>query len=453
MLTIFGDQSDSRFCDRLPRRSFLSIGGLALGGASLPQLLRAESESRKEGSLGTNNSHKAVIMIFLPGGPPHQDMFDLKMDAPSEIRGEFKPIPTNVSGIEICEYFPRLARMSDKFNFIRSIVGAAGGHDSVQCLAGRSDRNQPQGGWPCMGANLSAIEGPVHPSVPPFVGLAPDMGHKPWADAGQAGFLGVSHSPFKPSGPGKGDMVLDGISLDRLSDRRSLLASFDRMRRSIDSSGTMEGMDSFSRQALGILTSSKLATALDIERENPGVRERYGKGIPGNVADGGPRLMEQFLMARRLVEAGVRCVTLAFSRWDWHGGNFTRGRQDMPMLDQGVTALVEDLHQRGLDKDVSVVVWGEFGRTPKINKDAGRDHWPKVSCALLACGGMRTGQVIGSTNRLGEHAKDRPVHFQEVHATLYHQMGINPKTTTIKDFNGRPHYLVDSQYEPMKEVI
>ena len=455
MLTILGDRSDSGFCDRLPRRTFLSIGGLAMGGLSLPQILQAEAgtENRGEPTPRPGRSHKAIIMIFLPGGPPHQDMFDLKMDAPSEIRGEFKPIPTNVPGIEICELFPRLAGMMDKFTIIRSIVGATGGHDSFQCMVGRNNKNQPQGGWPCIGSNLSSIEGPVDPSMPPFVGLAPPMGHKEWADAGQSGYLGIAHSPFKPSGPGKTDMVLDGVTLERLSDRKGLLASFDRFRRSADSSGVMEGMDAFSRQAFGILTSSKLAKALDIQQENPRVRERYGKGIPGNVADGGPRLMEQFLMARRLVEAGARCVTLAFSRWDWHGGNFKRGRQDMPMLDQGVTALVEDLHQRGLDKDVSVVVWGEFGRTPKINKNAGRDHWPRVSCALLACGGMRTGQVIGSTTRLGEDAKDRPVHFQDVHATLYHQMGINPATTATRDLTGRPHYLVDRQYEPMKEVI
>ena len=426
-----------------------------MGGLSLPQILQAEAgtENRGEPTPRSGRSHKAIIMIFLPGGPPHQDMFDLKMDAPSEIRGEFKPIPTNVPGIEICELFPRLAGMMDKFTIIRSIVGATGGHDSFQCMVGRNNKNQPQGGWPCIGSNLSSIEGPVDPSMPPFVGLAPPMGHKEWADAGQSGYLGIAHSPFKPSGPGKTDMVLDGVTLERLSDRKGLLASFDRFRRSADSSGVMDGMDAFSRQAFGILTSSKLAKALDIQQENPRVRERYGKGIPGNVADGGPRLMEQFLMARRLVEAGARCVTLAFSRWDWHGGNFKRGRQDMPMLDQGVTALVEDLHQRGLDKDVSVVVWGEFGRTPKINKNAGRDHWPRVSCALLACGGMRTGQVIGSTTRLGEDAKDRPVHFQDVHATLYHQMGINPATTATRDLTGRPHYLVDRQYEPMKEVI
>ena len=455
MLTILGDRADSGFCDRLPRRTFLSIGGLAMGGLSLPQILKAEAgtENRGEPTPRSGRSHKAIIMIFLPGGPPHQDMFDLKMDAPSEIRGEFKPIPTSVPGIEICELFPRLAGMMDKFTIIRSIVGATGGHDSFQCMVGRNNKNQPQGGWPCIGSNLSSIEGPVDPSMPSFVGLAPPMGHMEWADAGQSGYLGIAHSPFKPSGPGKADMVLDGVTLDRLSDRKGLLASFDRFRRSADSSGVMEGMDAFSRQAFGILTSSKLAKALDIQQENPRVRERYGKGIPGNVADGGPRLMEQFLMARRLVEAGARCVTLAFSRWDWHGGNFKRGRQDMPMLDQGVTALVEDLHQRGLDKDVSVVVWGEFGRTPKINKNAGRDHWPRVSCALLACGGMRTGQVIGSTTRLGEDAKDRPVHFQDVHATLYHQLGLNPATTTTRDLTGRPHYLVDRQYEPLKEVI
>ena len=152
----------------------------------------------------------------------------------------------------------------------------------------------------------------------------------------------------------------------------------------------MKGMDAFSQQAFGILTSSRLAEAMDINQEHPRVRERYGKGLPKNVSDGGPRLMEQFLMARRLVEAGVRCVTLAFSRWDWHGRNFRRGRQDMPMLDQGVSALVEDLHQRGLDKDVTVIVWGEFGRTPRINKGAGRDHWPRVSCALMEYSSLRT---------------------------------------------------------------
>ncbi len=445
MLTILGQES--RFCDGIPRRSFLTIGGLALGGLSMPGILQAESRA------GVRRSHKAIIMIFLPGGPPHQDMFDLKPDAPKEIRGEFRPIDTNVPGIQICELFPRLAAMTDRLAFIRSIVGATGSHYSVQCFSGRSHRNPPQGGWPALGSVLSKLQGSVVPGMPPFVGLSPPMGHRPWSDPGQPGFLGAAHAPFKPSGDGRADMILHGVTLERLADRKALLTGFDRFRRETDSSGLMEGMDAFTSQAFGVLTSSRLAEALDLEREDVRVRDRYGRGTAKNQADGGPKLLDQFLMARRLVEAGVRCVTLAFSRWDWHGGNFKRGRQDMPMLDQGVSALVEDLHQRGLDRDVSVIVWGEFGRTPKINKSAGRDHWPNVSTALLACGGLRTGQVIGSTTKGAEEAKDRPVHFQEVFATLYQNLGLDPRTTTVLDLSGRPQYLVDSQYQPMPELI
>ena len=213
-------------------------------------------------------------------------------------------------------------------------------------------------------------------------------------------------------------------------------------------------MDAFAQQAFGILTSSKLADALDVEKEDPALRERYGKGSSKLVADGGPKLLDNFLVARRLIEAGSRCVTLCFSRWDWHGGNFTRARQDMPMLDQGVSALVEDLEQRGMLEDTSVVVWGEFGRTPKINANAGRDHWPRVSCALLAGGGMQTGKVIGSTNRLGEYAVDRPVHFQEVFATLYKTLGIDLDHTVLTDLQGRPRFLVDhNTYRPMPELV
>jgi len=201
-----------------------------------------------------------------------------------------------------------------------------------------------------------------------------------------------------------------------------------------------------------VLTSSKLVEALNVDKEDPRLRDRYGRGSPQNIDDAAPRWMDQFLMARRLVEAGVRCVTLAFGIWDMHGGNFSRLRQQLPMLDQGVAALVRDLHERGLDKDVSVVVWGEFGRTPRINKDAGRDHWPQASCALLAGGGMRTGEVIGSTNRLGEVPHDRPVHYQNVFATLYHNLGIDVSATTIADQSGRPQYLLDL-HEPIREII
>jgi hypothetical protein len=446
MLTIYG-KPQGTFCDGMSRRAFLKIGGLALGGLSLPQILRAEAVS------GVRRSQKAIIMIFLPGGPPHQDFFDLKMDAPAEIRGEFKPIHTNVPGIDICEHFPLIAKQMDKLVPIRSIVGASGAHDAFECLTGRRRSRQPPGGWPCLGSVMSKLQGAAHPSMPAFVGLAPKMGHMPWADNGQPGFLGVAHNPFKPDGEGKADMVLNGVTLDRLGDRKALLSSFDQFRRDADSSGMMDGLDNFNQQAFGVLTSSRLMEALDLTREDPKIVARYGKGDPNNRNDGGPKLMEHFLIARRLVEAGSRCVTLAFSRWDHHGDNFGACRQDMPMLDQGLSALIDDLHNRGLDKDVSVVVWGEFGRTPKINKQAGRDHWPNVSCALLAGGGMRTGQIIGSTDRMAAEAKDRPVHFQEVFATLYNRLGFDANQVTINDLSGRPQYLVDHGYQPMSEVI
>jgi len=294
----------------------------------------------------------------------------------------------------------------------------------------------------------------VDPSIPAFVGLSPKMGHVPWSDNGVPGFLGVGHAPFQPNkGAGKDDMILNGISLDRLADRRALLQSFDQFRRDTDASGMMEGLDTFNQQAFGILTSSRLLDALDIEKENPKVRERYGKGDPKNRDDGGPKLMEHFLMARRLVEAGARCVTLGFSRWDHHGRNFDALRQDLPLLDQGLSALLEDLYQRGMEQDVSVVIWGEFGRTPVINKDGGRDHWPRVSFAMLSGGGMNTGQVIGATDRLGGEAVERPVQFGEVFATLYHNLGIDVNKVTIPDFAGRPQFLVDGGIQPMKELI
>jgi hypothetical protein len=447
MLTIYGNRTP-RFCDGVSRRNFLKIGALGLGGLALPQLLQAESAS------GIRRSHKAVIMIFLPGGPAHQDIVDLKMDAPAEVRGPFRPISTNVPGIQICEHLPLLAKRADQLAIIRSMVGAEDRHDAVQCLTGRLARNSPPGGWPCLGSVLSKVQGPVERTIPPFVGLAPKMGHMEWADNGVPGFLGVAHAPFQPNkGSGKEDMVLNGVTLDRLADRKQLLTSFDRFRRDVDGSGMMNGVDAFNEQAFGILTSSKLLDALDIEKEDKKARTRYGQGDPKNRDDGGPKLMEHFLVARRLVEAGARCVTLAFSRWDHHGDNFGALRQDLPLLDQGLSALLDDLRQRGLEKDVSVVVWGEFGRTPTINKDGGRDHWPRVSCAMLAGGGMKTGQVIGSTDRLGGEANERPVQYGEVFATLYHNLGLDVSKVTIQDLTGRPQFLVDNNYQPLHELI
>jgi hypothetical protein len=452
MLSILGRKprgTSGRFCDGVSRREFLRIGGLAMGGLSLPGLLRAEA------SAGIRNSHKSIIMIFLPGGPPHQDMWDVKMDAPSEIRGEFTAIPTSVPGIEICEMFPRIAGMMQKFVPIRSMVGASGQHFAYQCLTGWSKREpQPQGGFPCIGSVLSKVYGPADPAMPACVGLSPKMGHMPWADNGTPGFLGLAHAPFTPNAEGKDDLVLNGITLDRLSDRRSVLSALDRFRRDADAGGQIVGTDAFTERAFGVLTSSKLADALDLDKEDPKLRERYGRGVNQLRDDGGPRLIDNFLIARRLISAGARCVSLAFSRWDWHGGNFKQGREDMPLLDQGVTALVEDLEQRGMLDDTTVIVWGEFGRTPKVNATAGRDHWPQVSCALLAGGGMRTGQVIGATNRLGEYAADRPVHFQEVFATLYKNLGIDVNHLTLRDLQGRPQYLIDqNKYQALPELV
>jgi hypothetical protein len=449
MLTILGRRQ--RFCDSASRRDFLKIGGLALGGWSLPQILRAEEAA------GVTRSQKAVIMIFLSGGPPHQDMVDLKPDAPAEIRGEFRPIRTNVPGIDICEHLPRLAGMMHGVAVIRSMVGSEGRHAAFQCMTGHAFNRQPAGGWPSLGSVVSRLEGPA---LPPFVGLSPRMSTSTWADAGQPGFLGMSHAPFKPNADGMANMVLQGVTMDRLADRRALMASFDSVRRQVDAAAeATPEPDRFTRQALDILTSNRLVEALDLERENPRVRDRYGRGSPqpAGYGDAGPLLNDYFLTARRLVEAGVRCVTLAYGRWDWHGRphgtTFENAREHMPMLDRGLTALLEDLHDRGLDRDVSVVVWGEFGRTPQINREAGRDHWPAVSCALLAGGGMRTGQVIGSTDRLAAQARDRPVRFAEVFATLYHNLGIDVNQTTVADLTGRPQYLVDGNAQPMRELI
>ncbi len=447
MLTIFGQKN--RFCDGVSRRSFLRIGALGIGASALTltDVLRAEAGA------GTSNSHKAVINIFLGGGPPHQDMWEIKTEAPSEIRGEFKPINTKVTGIQICEVFKQIAARMDKCVVIRSVVGAKGGHDAVQCMSGwPSSSLAAMGGRPSLGATAAKVLGPVDPSVPPFVGLAARTQHMPWSDSGTPGFLGTAYAPFKPDGPGMANLTLKGTSLEQLPDRKKLLASFDKLKREIDANGQIRGMDALTERALNVLTSSKLLEALDVSKEPDRVRERYGDGKPYKFQyDGAPTCNDQLLMARRLVEAGVRVVTLSYGRWDSHGKNFDLVRDHGSKLDQGLSALLDDLDARGMLKDVSIVVWGEFGRTPRINNGAGRDHWPQVSCALLAGGGMKTGQVIGATNRLGEYASQRPVKFEEIHATLYHNLGIDPSRTTILDPTGRPQHVIEA--EPLREVL
>jgi Protein of unknown function (DUF1501) len=447
MLTIFGQRN--RFCDGLTRRSFLKIGAFGMGAAAFSQ-----TDAMRAVAGGTSgNGHPAVINIFLAGGPPHQDMWDIKPEAPKEIRGEFQPIATSVAGIQIGEVFPQIAARMHKFTAIRSVVGCTGDHDAFQCNTGWPKRSLSTiGGRPSLGAVVAKLQGPVDLAVPPFVGLAERTSHVEWSDAGKPGFLGPSYAPFKPDGPGLRNLKLNGISREQLADRRRLLSSFDTLRRDLDASGTMDGLDAVTQRALGVLTSSRLLEALDLSREDPRVRERYGDGKPFNYQyDGAPTVNEQLLLARRLVEAGVRCVTLSYGRWDSHGQNFQLVRDHGGKLDQGLSALVDDLEQRGMLERTTVVVWGEFGRTPRINSGAGRDHWPQVSCALMAGGGMRVGQVIGATNRLGEFAKERPVHLQEIVATIYHNLGINPDSTTLIDPSGRPQHLVDAK--PIKELV
>jgi hypothetical protein len=434
MLTIFG--KPERFCDRVTRRNFLKIGGLAggaltLGGPTLADVLRAEATAPRA-------SKKSIINIFLGGGPPHLDMFDLKPAAPAEIRGEFQPTSTNVPGIEICSLMPNLAKMADKFAIIRSLTGFRDEHTSWQTETGYSENElRNLGGHPSLGAVVAKLHGATNGSVPTFIDLSGQTHH---------GFLGPTYSAFRPDGPGRANLTLNGISLDRLNGRKELLSELDRARRDMDSSRMMEAIDSFNQRAIGVITSSKLAHALRTEKEDAKVKQRFGLDRNG----GGEN--QRFLLSRRLIEIGARAVSFSWGGWDTHGDNFNALRRMLPRLDVGLSALIQDLDERGMLDDTAVVMWGEFGRTPRINTTAGRDHWARASAAFVAGGGMKTGQVIGSTNRYAEVPAERPVHLHEVFATFYHLLGIDPKTTTLQDPNGRPQYLVNVT-EPIKELV
>ncbi len=438
---------------RFNRRSFLQIGSLGLGGLTLPGLLRAESTA------GVRSNPKSVILVYLVGGPPHQDLFDLKPDAPKEIAGPWKPIPTKVLGIQICEALPQLAKIMDKLTIVRSLIGNQADHDATQVYNGHNPRKPtPAGGWPQFGSAVAKLKGPIDPSVPPYFSLCYTCTHGPYNEPGP-GFLGPALAPFRAMGQTRDDMVLRGIAVNRLADRKTLLNRFDDMRRDADATGALKGMDAFTEQAFGLLTSSRVADALDLSREPNKVLERYGTGDPKIFMDdnGAPRVPQSLLMARRLIEAGARVVTLNYSKWDWHGGAnntiFKREAEDFPPFDKCVSALVEDLHDRGLDKDCTVIVMGEFGRTPKISTQVGRDHWPQVNCALMAGGGMTMGQVIGSTDKIAGEAASRPVTFGELYATLYHNLGIDATKATLPDLTGRPQYLIEDSALPIRELI
>lgn len=415
-------------CDGVSRRDFLKVGSLAMGGLSLPQLLQAE----KQASLGSSN--KAVIMIYLAGGPTHHDTFDMKEEAPLDIRGEFRSIPTKAPGIRICELLPKIAGVMDKCSIIRSISDTVNSHSSFHVMTGKSQKgSQPAGGWPSIGSVVSKTLGRSG-GTPAYLDLGGGIRG--------GGFLGTAYAGFKPSGQGRNDMQLNGISTDRFDDRQRLLNCFDQLRRDIDSSGTVEGMDAFNQEAFDVIASNKLLSALDYKKEDPKVIERYGSKN------------RNYLLARRLVEAGTRFVTLSTGGWDTHGDNFNKCRKSLlPNLDQGVGTLVEDLSERGMLDDVTVVVWGEFGRTPRINKNAGRDHWSRVMSVFMAGGGMNNGQVIGSSDRHGGEPSERPVRLGEVFSTIYRNCGIDSSTLQFDDLAGRPQYMVDPECKPIKELV
>jgi uncharacterized protein (DUF1501 family) len=441
MLTMFGPKRT--FCDGFSRRSFLKIGCLAAGGISLADVLRAEQRSGQ-------STHKSVIMVYLSGGLAHQDTFDLKPDAPQEVRGEFNPIDSNVAGVQVGELLPKIAQVMDKCAVIRSIVGQRDEHTSFQNLTGFPMSQSLRERLPNFGSVVSLVQGPTDPVTPPFVDLFPTMQHRPYNSTG-AGYLGSKFNQVKADGEDLASMKLRFVSNDQFSDRRRLLKQFDQYRRVIDNEA-VETMDQVYSQAFDVLTSSRLVDALDVEKEDPALRERYGKGSSKHLGDGAPLWNDQLLIARRLVEAGVRVVTVAYGFWDTHGNNFGHLKKHLPTFDAGISSLIWDIYDRGLDRDVTVVVCDEFGRTPKINKSAGRDHWAPVNCTLLAGGGMRVGQVIGSTDKTAAHAETRPVHYRDILATIYHNLGIDPHEL-IRDAAERPVPILPDTARPIRELV
>jgi uncharacterized protein (DUF1501 family) len=431
MLTFFG--SRQRLCDGVSRRDFLKVGALGVGGLTLADLLRLRA--RGAGDSGTPG--KAMIMVYLNGGPSHVDLYDLKPDAPVEYRGEFKPIKTNVPGMEICELLPLQATVADTFAIIRNMRFKQQGHTPPELFTGFLNSNRPS-----IGSAVSKLrsDAGIRGAMPPYVYLG-DANY-----VGGPGFLGKAHEAYIPGERAANLGRPAGMTLDSLADRRALLGTFDGLRRDLDDArGSMAGLEAFTAQALEMITSNKARDAFDVSKEPEPMREKYGKGV-------------EFLQARRLVEAGVPVVTLTprnrnagpmcNGEWDHHDHIFRCLRAVLPQLDRSLYALLTDLHDRGLERDVGVVVWGEMGRTPRVGTQkgttAGRDHWPQAGFALMAGGGLQSGQVVGATDPRGENPKGQAYTPQNVLATLYHVLGIDP-VTTLPDHQGRPVYLLDDR--------
>jgi hypothetical protein len=426
----------------LSRRSMLKVGAMALGGLTLPGLLRARAANKQSVS-----SRKSVILVWLAGGPSHIDMYDLKPNAPAEVRGEFKPISTNVPGIQIGEHLPKQAAIFDKFSVVRSAYHTNAGHGmgSQWMQTGYQATIEVNDNiFPSTGSVVSRLKGSNEPGLPAYVNLPRKVSF------GNAAYLGASYNPFAPdANPNDANfqvrnLKLPGrVSAERLENRKELVRDIDTMRRDVDLKGDVSGFDTFYRDAMEMVTNTKAMSAFDVNKEPVKLRDRYGRNDLGQCC----------LLARRLVEAGVTFVTVqAGGGWDTHGNNFTElKRRLLPQYDAGVAALVEDLADRGLSDDVLVMSFGEFGRTPKINKDAGRDHWPGAMSILYAGGGLKMGQMIGTTDSSAAYPTSKPYTPGCVLSTMYHAVGIDHKHVFYDDAK-RPLPVL-SEGDPIKELV
>ncbi len=429
---------------RIDRRNFLRVGSLAVGGLTLPNLLRGEALA-KEG--GTSAKRKSVILVWQAGGPSHIDMYDLKPTAPAEYRGEFKPIPTNVPGIEIGEHLPLQATMFDKFSVVRSAFHTNAGHGmgSQWMLTGYQPTIEVNDNiYPSCGSVVSALRGPNEPGMPAYCNVPNRL------DLGKAAYLGASYNPFSPdSNPNDNgfqvrNMKLPGnLTVNRLERRQQLLGQVDTIRRDIDTKGDIVGLDKFYRDAFEMVMNEKALRAFDIHKEDPRLREKYGRNDLG----------QSCLLARRLVESGVTYVTVqAGGGWDTHGNNFAELKNRLlPAFDRAVAALVDDLYVRGLQDEVLVMAMGEFGRTPRINPQAGRDHWPGAMSVLFAGGGLQMGQAIGTTDSKAEYPTSKPYTPGCVLSTMYHTLGIDHHHVFYDQ--GRRPLPVLNEGQPIAELI
>ncbi|MBI1348231.1 DUF1501 domain-containing protein [bacterium] len=428
------------------RRWFLQTGLAGVGGLTLPRLLQA----RESGKVAAPHSKKSVILFWLSGGPSHIDMWDPKPDAPSEIRGPYHTIPTKVSGIRLCEHLPLQASIMDKLSILRAVDCKASNHTPITFQAGnplaqRTDNGRDGAGYPSMGSVVAKFRGPNHPDLPAFVGLAPS-----WvADIYEAGDMGSQYAPVKGLEVVGKFGLPEGIVADRLRSRNELRSSFDRLRRDLDQQKTLEQLDRYNRQAYEMVLGGHVQRAFDVSQESDSARDAYGRNEIG----------EKALLARRLVEAGVSftVVSGAWGYFDHHGDNVRWGGIEkgltplLPNVDRAMYALVNDLEQRGLLDDTLVLMLGEFGRSPVINKEAGREHWTNVMSMLVAGGGLRHGQAVGSTDHKGYEIKDGLVRPQDLAATVYRHMGIDLQTHWISP-QGRPTPIVVEGGRPIPEL-